>query len=57
MRLGVVSDGFSEIIERGRVCGSGGDEYLHSLLWVNDENGADGESNALRIDIGDILVI
>ena len=38
---------------RGRVAHDKSD----GLLWVDDENGADGESNALGIDICCVLVI
>jgi hypothetical protein len=38
---------------RGRV----GHDKSDGLLWVDDENGADGESNALGIDICCVLII
>jgi len=44
----------------GGVAASGGwvgEDETDSLLWVNDEDGTDGESDALLIDVGGILVI
>jgi hypothetical protein len=32
-------------------------DQADSFLWVDDEYGADGECNALGIDIGSILVV
>lgn len=43
-----------------RVAASGGwvgQNGADGLLGVNDENGADGESNALLINVGGILVV
>lgn len=34
-----------------------GEDKTDGLLWVNDEDRADGESNALGVDVGSILVV
>lgn len=42
------------------VAASGGrvrEDSANSLLGINDEDGADGESNALGVNVGDVLVI
>jgi len=44
----------------GGVSASGGwvgENETDSLLWVNDEDRADGESNALGVNIGGVLVV
>lgn len=34
-----------------------GEDSADGLLGVNDEDGADGESNALGVDVGSVLVV
>jgi hypothetical protein len=34
-----------------------GEDETDSLLWVDDEDRADGESNALGVDVGGVLVV
>ena len=34
-----------------------GEDGANGLLWVDDENGSDGECNALAVDVGGILVV
>jgi len=37
--------------------GGVGEDGADGLLWVDDENGADGEGNALGVDVGRVLVV
>jgi hypothetical protein len=53
-------EGVDDTENFGGVAASGGwvrEDEADGLLWVNDENRADGERNALGIDIGSILVV
>ena len=53
-------EGVKDTEDLGGVAAGGGgvrQDSADSLLWVNDEDGADSESNALGIDVGSILVI
>lgn len=37
--------------------GGVGQDEANGLLGVNDEDGSDGESNALGVDVGGVLVV
>lgn len=53
-------EGVEDTEDLSGVSSSGGwvrEDETDGLLWVDDEDGTDGESNTLGVDVGGILVI